>query len=96
VALEDDRYVIDDFIALGVTPLARLSDGYAGCKGGQWVGRPGDHPRSTPEDAPVVSNEVSHALIGKQITIRGKFSLRGKFGAYVVLDNQQVVDLEPR
>ena len=55
-----------------------------------------DHPRSTPEDTTAASYEVSHALIGKQITIRGKFSLRGKFGAYVVLDNQQVVDLEPR
>jgi hypothetical protein len=53
-----------------------------------------EHPRSTPEGATVV-NEVSHALIGKQITIRGKFSLRGKFGAYVVLDNQQGVYLVP-
>jgi len=51
-----------------------------------------EHPRSTP--GATVANEVSHALIGKQITIRGKFSLHGKFGAYVVLDNQQVVDLE--
>ncbi len=51
------------------------------------------HPRSTPEGG-TVANEVSHALIGKQITIRGKFSISGKFGAYVVLDNQQVVDLE--
>jgi hypothetical protein len=96
VVLEEDRYVIDDFVALGVTPLARLSDGYAGCKGGQWVGQSGDHPRSTPEDAPAASNEVSHALIGKQITIRGKFSLRGKFGPYVLLDNQQAVYLVPR
>jgi hypothetical protein len=52
-----------------------------------------EHPRSARESA-TVANEVSHALIGKQITIRGKFSLRGKFGAYVVLDNHQVVDLE--
>ena len=52
-----------------------------------------EHPRSTPEGA-TVANEVSPALIGKRITIRGKFSISGKFGAYVVLDNQQVVDLE--
>ena len=54
-----------------------------------------EHPRSTPEGA-TVANEVSHALIGKQITVRGKFSLRGKFGAYVSLDNQKVVYLVPR
>jgi hypothetical protein len=53
------------------------------------------HPRSTPEGT-TVTNEVSNALIGKKITIHGKFSLWGKFGAYVVLDNQQLVDLEPR
>ena len=53
-------------------------------------------PRSTPSTPP--SNEVSNvsqALVGKQITIRGKFSLLGKPGAYVVLDNQQLVYLEP-
>ena len=55
-----------------------------------------DHPRSTPADATAASDEVSHTLIGKQITIRGKFSLRGKFGPYVLLGNQQVVYLEPR
>ena len=55
-----------------------------------------DHPRSTSEDATAVSDEVSQTLIGKQITIRGKFSLRGKFGPYVLLGNQQVVYLVPR
>jgi len=54
-----------------------------------------DHPRLIPEDA-TVANEVSPALVGKQITIHGKFSLWGKFGAYVELDNQQVAYLEHR
>src|SRR5215472_11743614 len=49
--------------------------------------------RSAPEGA-TVTNEVSQALIGKKITIRGKFSLRGKIApALVVLDNHQVVYL---
>ena len=55
-----------------------------------------DHPRSTPEDATAASYEVLHTLIGKQVTIRGTFSLRGKFGPYVLLGNQQVVYLVPR
>ena len=55
-----------------------------------------DHPRSTPENATPASYEVLHTLIGKQVTIRGKFSLRGKFGPYVLLGNQQVVYLEPK
>ena len=55
-----------------------------------------DHPRSTPEDATAASYEVLHTLIGKQVTIRGKFSLSGKFGPYVLLGNQQVVYLESR
>jgi len=38
-------------------------------------------------------DEVSQALVGKQITIRGKFSLWGKVGPYVVLNNQQQVYL---
>jgi hypothetical protein len=60
------------------------------------------HPRSAPEDATAAEGatataaEVSPALIGKQITIRGTFSLRGKFGADVALGNQQVVYLVPR
>jgi hypothetical protein len=40
VILEGDRFVVDDFLPLGVTPLRRLSDGYPDCKGGEWVGRP--------------------------------------------------------
>lgn len=54
------------------------------------------HTRPTPDGAAVASNEVSQALIGKQITIHGKFSLLGKVGPYVVLDNQQVVYLVSR
>jgi len=41
-------------------------------------------------------SKVSKTLTGKPITILGKFSLLGKTGAYVVLENQQVVYLEPR
>jgi hypothetical protein len=55
-----------------------------------------DHPRSTPEGPTAASDEVSHTLIGKQITIRGKFRSLTKGGPYVVLDNQQEVYLEPR
>jgi len=54
-----------------------------------------DHPRSTPEDATAASYELLHTLIGKQVTIRGKFSLWGKFGPYVLLGNQHVVYLVP-
>jgi hypothetical protein len=56
-----------------------------------------NHSRSTLEGATAVSDEVSQvsqALVGKQISIRGKFSLRGKVGPYIVLDNQQEVYLE--
>lgn len=52
-----------------------------------------NHPRSTPEAAIAVSNEVSQALVGKQITIHGRFSLRCKLPACILLDNQQVVYL---
>ncbi len=38
-------------------------------------------------------DEVSQTLIGKQITIRGKFSLTGKIGPYVALDERQEVYL---
>lgn len=51
------------------------------------------HPQASPESATTAENEVSHALIGKQITVRGKFSLRGVVGPYVLLENQQVVYL---
>src|SRR5215469_4030273 len=60
------------------------------------------HQRSTSEGttaaskgATEVSIEVSQALIGKQITIRGKFSLGGKPDSYILLDNQQQVYLLP-
>ena len=55
------------------------------------------HPSSTPEGVSAASDEVSQlsqALVGKQITIHGKFSLLGKVGPYIVLDNRQVVYLE--
>jgi hypothetical protein len=55
-----------------------------------------DHSRSAPQNATASSSEVSQALIGKQITIQGKFSLLGKAGPYVVLDKQQVVYLVSR
>jgi hypothetical protein len=53
------------------------------------------HPRSTSDDTTATSNEISQTLVGKQIIIHGKFSLRGKVGPYIVLDNQQVVYLVP-
>ena len=43
--LENNRWVIDDFVAMyGNDELLRLSDGYPECKGGQWVGLPGEPP----------------------------------------------------
>ncbi len=55
-----------------------------------------EHPRSTTKDATAASYEISRTLIGKQVTIRGTFSLRGVVGPYVLLSNQQVVYLVPR
>ena len=55
-----------------------------------------NHPRSTPEDAIAVSHEVSQTLVGRQITIRGKFASLVKGDPYVVLDNQQEVWIGPR
>lgn len=55
-----------------------------------------DRPHSTQEPATAVSNEISRALIGRQITVRGRFSLRGVAGPYIALDKQQVVYLVPR
>lgn len=55
-----------------------------------------DPPSSIPGGAIEAVNDIlqlSPPLIGKQITIRGKFSLRGKIGPYVALDNHQVVYL---
>jgi len=68
------------------------------------VARAGGCSRShpTPEGATAASkgataasDEVSPALIGKQITIRGKLSW-GKPGPCILLDNQQLVYLVPR
>jgi hypothetical protein len=60
-----------------------------------------NHTRPTAEGATAaskgtvaVSNEVSPAMIGKQITIRGKLLL-GKIGWYISLDNQQEVYFLP-
>ena len=54
------------------------------------------HPHSRTEDVTAAFYEVLHTLIGKQVTVRGTFSLRGKFGPYVLLGNQQLVYLVPR
>lgn len=54
------------------------------------------HPRSTPENTAAASYDELRASIGMQITIRGKFSLRGVVGPYVLLSNQQVVYVVPR
>ena len=35
-------------------------------------------------------------LVGKQITIHGKFSLRGKYGPFILLSNEQMVYLVPK
>jgi hypothetical protein len=50
-------------------------------------------PCSTLKAATAVSNEVSQALVGKRITIRGTFSLRCKVLACIGLDNRQVIYL---
>src|SRR5215470_2057465 len=55
--------------------------------------------RSTPEGATAASIEVSQVsktLAGKQVTIRGKFSLLGKPGPYILLGNRQVVYVLPK
>lgn len=55
--------------------------------------------RSTPEGASAASDEVSQvsqSLVGKQITIHGKFSSLVKGDPYVVLDNRQEVWIGPR
>jgi len=54
------------------------------------------HRRATPEDATAVTHEVSQALVGKQITIRGKFVSLTKADPCVVLDNGQDVSIGPR
>jgi hypothetical protein len=55
-----------------------------------------DRARSTPERATAATYEALHTLIGNQVTIRGKFSLYGKFGAFVSFGNERVVYLVPR
>lgn len=55
-----------------------------------------DDPCSNLEGATTASDEVSSGLIGKQITIRGKFSLGGKIGPYILLHNQQQIYLVPK
>ena len=54
------------------------------------------HPRATPEDTTAVVHEVSQTLVGRQITIRGKFASLTKGDPYVVLDNGQDVWIGPR
>jgi hypothetical protein len=44
VILESHRWLIDDFVALDIRALLRLSDGYRECKGGQWIDSPGEPP----------------------------------------------------
>jgi len=44
VIRESNRWLIDDFVALGDGALLRLSDGYPECKGGQWVDSTGEPP----------------------------------------------------
>ena len=68
------------FLSIGIVVLA------GGC----------NHARSTPEDTAAVSHEVSQALVGKQITIRGEFASVTKGDPYVVLDNEQEVWIGPR
>jgi hypothetical protein len=50
-------------------------------------------PQPRRSEVAVQSDEVSQAFIGKQITVHGKFSLTGKVGPYVTLDNRQAVYL---
>jgi hypothetical protein len=50
-------------------------------------------PQPRPSGVAVQSDDVSQAFIGKQITVHGKFSLLGKEGPYVTLDNRQAVYL---
>jgi len=52
-----------------------------------------NEPVSTPEAAIAVSNELSQALVGKQITIHGRFSLRCKLPTCILLNNHKVVYL---
>jgi hypothetical protein len=51
------------------------------------------HRSPTPQDGTTASYEELRTFIGKEVTIRGRFSLRGKFGPYVLFGNQQIVYL---
>ena len=53
-------------------------------------------PRATPEDTTAIAHEVSQTLVGRQITIRGRFSSLTKGDPYIVLDNHQDVWIGPR
>ena len=55
-----------------------------------------DRPRSAPEDTTAISHQVSQSLVGKQITIRGRFSSLTKGDPHIVLDNHQDVWIGPR
>ena len=64
-------------------------NGYEAAAGGLRFMRP------TPKDA-TLAKELSPALVGDEITVHGKFSLLGKLGPYVELDNHQAVYLVSR
>jgi hypothetical protein len=51
------------------------------------------HRSPKPQHGTTASYEELHPLIGKQVAIRGEFSLLGKFGPYVLFGKQQVVYL---
>jgi hypothetical protein len=51
--------------------------------------------RPAPKD-PTVVNDLSPALVGKEITVHGKFSSAGKLGPYVEVANHQEVYLISR
>ena len=77
-------------VSIGLRAAALLSISIVVLAGGC------NHPRQTQEAATTASNEVSEvssALVGKPITIRGKFSLMGDVGPFISLDHQQEVYL---
>jgi hypothetical protein len=85
------RGIMTGHLSTGLCAAAFLSIAIVALAGGC------NHSRSTPEGATAVSDEVSQvsqALIGKRITIRGKFSLQSKITvASVWLDSHQAVYL---
>jgi hypothetical protein len=84
------RRIVAGHLSKSLCAAAFLSIAIVGLAGGC------NNQRSTREATTSAANEVSQISppqIGKQITIRGKFSLWGKIGPYVLLDNQQVVYL---